>query len=55
MLAARIDRLTVAPGALALWSLGQAGVVIKAAGAVLYVDPGATVRRSMRAASIVTG
>jgi len=39
MLAARIDRLTVAPGALALWSLGQAGVVIKAAGAVLYVDP----------------
>lgn len=35
----RIDRLVVPPGQLALWSLGQAGFVLKGGRAIVYIDP----------------
>jgi L-ascorbate metabolism protein UlaG (beta-lactamase superfamily) len=38
-LIAQIDSLTVPPGQLALWSLGQAGFVIKGGATMAYIDP----------------
>lgn len=38
-LIARIDRLVVPPGQLALWALGQAGFVIKGGETIAYIDP----------------
>jgi L-ascorbate 6-phosphate lactonase len=38
-LIAQIDSLTVPPGQLALWSLGQAGFVIKGGTTIAYIDP----------------
>ncbi len=38
-LIARIDGLAVPHGQLALWSLGQAGFVIKGGSAIAYIDP----------------
>jgi L-ascorbate 6-phosphate lactonase len=38
-LIAQIDSLTVPPGQLALWSLGQAGFVIKGGETIAYIDP----------------
>jgi L-ascorbate 6-phosphate lactonase len=38
-LLAQIERLTVPHGQLALWSLGQAGVVIKGGNTIAYIDP----------------
>lgn len=36
---AQIDRLAVPSGQLALWSLGQAGFVIKGGSTIAYIDP----------------
>jgi L-ascorbate 6-phosphate lactonase len=38
-LIAQIDSLTVPPGQLALWALGQAGFVIKGGTTIVYIDP----------------
>lgn len=38
-LLAQIDRLVVPPGQLALWSLGQAGFVLKGGETIAYIDP----------------
>lgn len=38
-LIAQIDRLAVPPGQLALWSLGQAGFVVKGGETIAYIDP----------------
>src|SRR5215211_4198764 len=38
-LIAQIDGLMVPHGQLALWSLGQAGVVIKGGATIAYIDP----------------
>jgi L-ascorbate 6-phosphate lactonase len=38
-LIAQIDRLIVPSGQIALWSLGQAGFVIKGADTIAYIDP----------------
>ena len=38
-LIAQIDSLSVPPGQLALWSLGQAGFVIKGGATIAYIDP----------------
>jgi L-ascorbate metabolism protein UlaG (beta-lactamase superfamily) len=38
-LIAQIDSLTVPTGQLALWSLGQAGLVIKGGETIAYIDP----------------
>ena len=38
-LIAQIDNLTVPHGQLALWSLGQAGFVIKGGATIAYIDP----------------
>jgi len=38
-LIAQIERLAVLPGQLALWSLGQAGFVIKGGSTIAYIDP----------------
>ncbi len=38
-LIAQIQRLMVLPGQLALWSLGQAGFVIKGGETRAYIDP----------------
>jgi L-ascorbate metabolism protein UlaG (beta-lactamase superfamily) len=38
-LTAQIDRLAVPYGQLALWSLGQAGFVIKGGATIAYIDP----------------
>ena len=38
-LIAQIDNMTVPPGQLALWSLGQAGFVIKGGETIAYIDP----------------
>src|SRR3954453_18845783 len=38
-LIAQIDSLTVPHGQLALWSLGQAGFVIKGGATIAYIDP----------------
>src|SRR6266545_5044038 len=38
-LIAQIDSLTVPAGQLALWSLGQAGFVIKGGETIAYIDP----------------
>ncbi len=38
-LIAQIERLAVPPGQLALWSLGQAGFVIKGGDTIAYIDP----------------
>jgi L-ascorbate 6-phosphate lactonase len=38
-LIARIDRLVVPPGQVALWSLGQSGFVIKGGDTIAYIDP----------------
>jgi Predicted Zn-dependent hydrolases of the beta-lactamase fold len=38
-LIAQIDRLTVPHGQVALWSLGQAGFVVKGGNTIAYIDP----------------
>ena len=38
-LIAQIEKLTVLPGQLALWALGQAGFVIKGGSTIVYIDP----------------
>lgn len=38
-LIAQIESLSVPPGQLALWSLGQSGFVLKGDGAIAYIDP----------------
>src|SRR6266545_3382584 len=38
-LIAQIDRLAVPVGQMALWSLGQAGFVIKGGDTIAYIDP----------------
>src|ERR671923_2005155 len=38
-LIAQIEGLAVLPGQLALWSLGQAGFVIKGGATIAYIDP----------------
>ena len=38
-LIAQIDRLTVPHGQVALWSLGQAGCVVKGGNTIAYIDP----------------
>ena len=35
----QIDRLVVPQGQLALWSLGQAGFVLKGGATIVYIDP----------------
>ncbi len=35
----RIDALTVPPGSLAVWALGQSGFVLKGGGTIAYIDP----------------
>ncbi len=38
-LVTQIETIPILPGSLALWGLGQSGVIIKGPGAVIYVDP----------------
>src|SRR5690606_35989660 len=41
--------VTVLPNSLAIWGLGQAGMIIKGADAVVYIDPYLTGEMPMRA------
>lgn len=38
-LIAQIDQLTILPNSLALWGLGQMGLIVKGPDAVIYIDP----------------